>query len=76
MTMEVGELFPPAQRVFYLKAPLIQVTCQLTFPPLLTIEKELPAAFQERVRFPFPVARETGQPLVASSIARTDSGVD
>jgi uncharacterized protein (TIGR04255 family) len=55
MTMEVGELFPPAQRVFYLKAPLIQVTCQLTFPPLLTIEKELPAAFQERVRYLFPL---------------------
>lgn len=54
MTKEAGELFPPATRVNYRKAPLYQVTCQLNFAPILRIELEIPAAFQDKVRAKFP----------------------
>ena len=51
--------FPNVDRVIYNKNPLEQVICQLRFPPILTIDAELPAAFQNRVRKGFPNFRET-----------------
>jgi uncharacterized protein (TIGR04255 family) len=52
-------LFPTSPRVIYGKNPLIGVTCQFTFPAILRIGPEVPAAFQERVRQQYPVFEET-----------------
>jgi uncharacterized protein (TIGR04255 family) len=51
-------LFPDAPRVQYGKNPLTQVICQLTFPPVLRVETELPAGFQEKVRDAFPLYKD------------------
>jgi uncharacterized protein (TIGR04255 family) len=56
-----AELFPATSRCVFSNAPLIQVACQLKFPPILAIEGALPAAFQERIRADFPYL-ERGQP--------------
>jgi len=42
------------QRCIYERNPLAEVICQLRFPEILSIETELPAAFQERIRDKFP----------------------
>ena len=44
-----------ATRVIYAKNPLDEVNCQLRFPPILKIDAEVPAAFQERIRADFPL---------------------
>lgn len=49
--------FPEAERVIYRNNPLHQVICQLRFPPILRIDTEEPAAFQERIRQSFPEFR-------------------
>ena len=51
-------------RVIYPKNPLAEVLCQLRFPEILSIETELPAAFQERIRDVFPrfTVRKEGLP--------------
>jgi len=46
--------FPDSERVIYRKNPLIKVICQLRFPPILKIEKEIPSEFQEQIRNEFP----------------------
>ena len=51
--------FPELKRVLYRKNPLYQVICQLRFPPILRIDAEIPANFQERVRRHFPNFAET-----------------
>lgn len=53
--------FPEVKRVVYKKNPLDQVICQLRFPPVLRIDTEVPAAFQERVRENFPNFSETSE---------------
>jgi uncharacterized protein (TIGR04255 family) len=50
--------FPEAQRVVYSQNPLVGVTCQLRFPPILRIDSEVPAAYQERIRASFPLFSE------------------
>lgn len=47
--------FPEVPRVFYEISPLDEVICQFKFPPILRIEADLPAAFQEQVRGEFPL---------------------
>jgi uncharacterized protein (TIGR04255 family) len=49
------KLFPDSERVIYKHAPLVQVICQLRFPPILRIESQPPAEFQERIRNAFPL---------------------
>lgn len=51
--------FPEVNRVIYRKNPLQQVICQLRFPPILRIDAEVPAGFQDRVRTNFPNYAET-----------------
>jgi uncharacterized protein (TIGR04255 family) len=53
-TDALADLFPHTDRVLYLKPPLVQVTCQLRFPPLLRLETS-PVDFQERIRSRFPL---------------------
>ncbi len=52
------------QRCIYERNPLAEVICQLRFPEILSIETELPAAFQERIREVFPryTLRKEGLP--------------
>lgn len=38
----------------YAKCPLTEVVCQLRFPVILSIDKELPASFQELIRADYP----------------------
>lgn len=38
----------------YTKSPIVEVTCQLHFPDLLTIPASPPAAFQDKVRARYP----------------------
>ncbi|MCL4262230.1 MAG: TIGR04255 family protein [Anaerolineae bacterium] len=45
--------FPNKPRVIYDKNPLDQVICQLRFPPVLRIDSEIPASFQDRIRAEF-----------------------
>ena len=46
--------FPESSRVIYNKNPLDRVICQLRFPPILRIDTEIPAVFQEAIRKDFP----------------------
>src|SRR5437867_910928 len=55
--------FPDSQRVIYTQNPLHEVICQLRFPPILRIDAEPPAAFQERLRAMYPLFREIEQDL-------------
>lgn len=50
--------FPKAKKVIYQKNPLDHVICQLRFPPILKIETEVPAKFQEDIRAEFPEFKE------------------
>ncbi len=42
------------KKYIYEKQQLIEVICQLRFPPILSIDTDIPAAFQERIRERFP----------------------
>lgn len=50
--------FPNSERVVYGRNPLIEVICQLRFPPILRIAAEPPVAFQERIRNEYPLLSE------------------
>ncbi len=50
--------FPASPRVIYKKNPLDEVICQLKFPPVLKIDSELPARFQESLRGDYPLFQE------------------
>lgn len=65
-------VFPETPRVIYRENPLEEVICQLRFPPILRIEAESPAAFQEAIRSQYPLFEETpGETLpVPNEIAK------
>ena len=67
MTTPTGGLFPPTPRVFYTKAPLVQVICQLRFPAILRIERDSPVEFQDRIRHAFPLF-ERVNPLITQPL--------
>ncbi len=50
--------FPSSNRIIYQNNPLDRVICQLRFPPILRIEAEPPATFQELIRQDFSGYRE------------------
>jgi len=56
MEAQVAErdLFPASERVILERNPLIEVVCQLRFPPILKVDAELPALFQEAIRSKYP----------------------
>lgn len=56
LSIVADEFFPDSQRVFYAKAPLKQVVCQVRFPALFRIENEVPSAFQEKIRTTWPLS--------------------
>ena len=58
--------FPEFKRVIFHKNPLDKVICQLRFPSILKIVKEIPADFQELIRENFPLFTE--QPGISNEI--------
>ncbi len=61
-------MFSNETRVKYTKNQLGEVVCQLRFPEILTIEANVPAAFQEAIRDQFPlytVRKETPLPKLS-----------
>jgi uncharacterized protein (TIGR04255 family) len=50
--------FPDSERVVYRRNPLIEVICQLRFPPILRIAAVPPMEFQERIRAEYPLLSE------------------
>lgn len=64
--------FPHSPRVIYTRNPLVEVICQLKFPPILRIESEPPATFQERIRKEYPLLQEAipDQPLLPPNFAK------
>jgi uncharacterized protein (TIGR04255 family) len=49
---------PETNRELYRRNPLAEVTAQLRFPPILRIEAESPAQFQEGIRDRYPLYRQ------------------
>ncbi|MDJ0897416.1 MAG: TIGR04255 family protein [Xenococcus sp. MO_188.B8] len=47
--------FPESERVIYEKNPLVDVICQLQFPPILRISQQPPVDFQDRIREEYPI---------------------
>lgn len=45
---------PESERIIYARNPLIQVACQLRFPPILKISHQEPVEFQDEIRFQYP----------------------
>jgi uncharacterized protein (TIGR04255 family) len=64
--------FPDSPRVIYKQNVLVEVICQLRFPPILKIETEPPATFQEKIRQDYPLMQEspTDQPSLPPAIAK------
>lgn len=50
--------FPDSPRVVYGRNPLAEVTCKIQFPPVLRIDSETPAAFQDAIRDEYPRYQE------------------
>jgi uncharacterized protein (TIGR04255 family) len=50
--------FPDSPRVVYSTNPLEEVICQLKFPPILKIDSEPPAAFQDEIRSAYPLFQD------------------
>lgn len=48
-------MFPNNQRFVYRNNPLVDVICQLRFPQIMSINVELPTAFQEKLRRTHPI---------------------
>jgi uncharacterized protein (TIGR04255 family) len=54
--------FPESPRVIYGKNPLEEVICQLKFPPILRIESEPPAGFQDAISDEYPILEDNPVP--------------
>ncbi len=50
---------PETERILYENNPLQEVICQIRFSPILKIDAEIPADFQEQIRRQFPNYTET-----------------
>ena len=55
--------FPKVKRIIYKRNLLDTVICQVRFPPILKIDTETPAAFQEEVRSLYPNLKESSELL-------------
>jgi len=56
---------PEFERVIYKRNPLVEVVCQLRFPPILKISQREPVEFQDEIRFQYPLF-ETNKAQVPS----------
>ena len=73
---EICMPFPETDRVIYAHNPLEQVICQFRFPPILRIDSELPAQFQDRIRHEFPSLIEKSGLKLELQAFSPDDGVD
>jgi uncharacterized protein (TIGR04255 family) len=66
-------VFPQSERVIYKKNPLVNVICQLRFPPILRIDTEVPSGFQDAIRQEYPIYNEqvTYQQQLTMNLAPT-----
>ena len=55
--------FPKVKRFVYKTNLLDEVICQVRFPPILKIDTETPAAFQEVLRSSYPYLTESSEVL-------------
>jgi uncharacterized protein (TIGR04255 family) len=62
--------FPESDRVIYVRNPLIQVACQLRFPPILKIAHQEPFDFQDQVRSQYPSYGKMQLPPEISQMAQ------
>jgi uncharacterized protein (TIGR04255 family) len=58
--------FPDSPRVVYKTNTIEETICQLKFPPILRIESEPPAAFQDQISTDYPILREGAIPQQAN----------
>jgi uncharacterized protein (TIGR04255 family) len=56
--------FPRTEHAIYRNNTLQQVICQMRFPPVLRIDTDVPAQFQESIRDKFPGYRERSEVVV------------
>lgn len=50
---------PEFERVIYKRNPLVEVVCQLRFPPILKISHQEPVEFQDAIRSKYPLFETT-----------------
>lgn len=50
---------PEFERVIYKRNPLVEVVCQLRFPPILKISHQEPVEFQDTIRLKYPLFETT-----------------
>ena len=62
--------FPDSPRVLFRRNPLVEVLCQLKFPPILSIAATEPAEFQERIRGEYPFYTKQSGPPVPQEITQ------
>ncbi|PSF37090.1 TIGR04255 family protein [Aphanothece hegewaldii CCALA 016] len=60
---------PELERVIYERNPLVEVVCQLRFPPILKISHQEPVEFQDKIRLQYPLFEIT-QSQVPSEIVK------
>lgn len=60
---------PESERVIYARNPLVQVACQLRFPPILKISHKEPFDFQDQIRSQYPFF-EVNKPQFPSEISQ------
>lgn len=59
---------PEFERVIYKHNPLIEVVCQLRFPPILKISHQEPVEFQDEIRSQYPLFEVTQPPIPSEFI--------
>lgn len=64
--------FPEVPRVIFKENPLEEVVFQVRFPPILKIDAEVPAAFQDRIRDQFPEYKETMEVHTLANLQRAN----
>jgi uncharacterized protein (TIGR04255 family) len=64
--------FPDYTRVIYKRNPLMEVVCQLRFPPIIKISHQEPVEFQDEMRHQYPLfeTNRVSMPLEISNIAQ------
>lgn len=61
-------VFPDSPRVIYEKNTLATVICQLRFPPVLRVDSDAPADFQDRIRDAYPLFNEKRSPELPAEL--------
>ncbi len=66
--------FPESERVIFNHNPLEEVICQLQFPTILRIERELPSEYQESLRQDYPIYTESRPDAPEFQLGEAGSG--